>query len=57
MVDPQMGREVLAFVFMIAIIGGLDSIEGTLIGEEPGRRVETISRRQADTPRPTHAGW
>lgn len=31
MVDPQMGLEVLAFVFMIVIIGGLGSIKGTLI--------------------------
>jgi branched-chain amino acid transport system permease protein len=31
MVDPQMGIEVLAFVFMVVIIGGLGSIEGTLI--------------------------
>jgi branched-chain amino acid transport system permease protein len=30
MVDPQMGLEVLAFVFMVVIIGGLGSIEGTL---------------------------
>ena len=35
MVDPQMGHEVPAFVFMIEIIGGLDSIKGSLIGEEP----------------------
>jgi branched-chain amino acid transport system permease protein len=31
MVDPQMGLEVLAFAFMVVIIGGLGSIEGTLI--------------------------
>ncbi|HEY1364583.1 MAG TPA: branched-chain amino acid ABC transporter permease [Xanthobacteraceae bacterium] len=31
MVDPQMGLEVLAFAFMIVIIGGLGSIEGTLV--------------------------
>lgn len=31
MVDPQMGLEVLAFVFMIVIIGGLGSIKGTLV--------------------------
>jgi branched-subunit amino acid ABC-type transport system permease component len=31
MVDPQMGLEVLAFVFMVVIIGGLGSIKGTLI--------------------------
>jgi branched-chain amino acid transport system permease protein len=31
MVDPQMGIEVLAFVFMVVIIGGLGSIKGTLI--------------------------
>lgn len=31
MVDPQMGVEVLAFVFMVVIIGGLGSIKGTLI--------------------------
>ncbi len=31
MVDPQMGLEVLAFAFMIVIIGGLGSIKGTLI--------------------------
>ena len=31
MVDPQMGIEVLAFVFMVVIIGGLGSIKGTLV--------------------------
>jgi branched-chain amino acid transport system permease protein len=31
MVDPQMGLEVLALVFMVVIIGGLGSIKGTLI--------------------------
>lgn len=31
MVDPTMGLETLAFVFMIVIIGGLGSIKGTLI--------------------------
>jgi branched-chain amino acid transport system permease protein len=31
MVDPQMGLEVLAFAFMVVIIGGLGSIKGTLI--------------------------
>jgi len=31
MVDPQMGLEVLAFTFMIVIIGGLGSIKGTLV--------------------------
>ena len=31
MVDPSMGLEVLAFVFMVVIIGGLGSIKGTLI--------------------------
>ena len=31
MVDPNMGLDVLAFVFMIVIIGGLGSIKGTLI--------------------------
>jgi len=30
-VDPQMGLEVLAFIFMVVIIGGLGSIKGTLI--------------------------
>jgi branched-chain amino acid transport system permease protein len=30
MVDPQMGLEVLPFVFMVVIIGGLGSIKGTL---------------------------
>lgn len=30
MVDPQMGLHVVAFVFMVVIIGGLGSIEGTL---------------------------
>jgi branched-chain amino acid transport system permease protein len=30
MVDPQMGLHVLAFVFMVVIIGGLGSIKGTL---------------------------
>jgi branched-chain amino acid transport system permease protein len=31
MVDPQMGLEVLAFAFMIVIIGGLASVKGTLV--------------------------
>ena len=31
MVDPHMGLNVLAFVFMVVIIGGLGSIKGTLI--------------------------
>jgi branched-chain amino acid transport system permease protein len=31
MVDPQMGLEVMAFIFMVVIIGGLGSIKGTLI--------------------------
>ena len=31
MVDPNMGLEVLAFVFMVVIIGGLGSIKGTLM--------------------------
>jgi branched-chain amino acid transport system permease protein len=31
MVDPEMGLEVLAFVFMVVIIGGLGSIKGTLV--------------------------
>ncbi|MCC6533658.1 MAG: branched-chain amino acid ABC transporter permease [Burkholderiales bacterium] len=31
MVDPVMGLEVLAFVFMVVIIGGLGSIKGTLV--------------------------
>jgi branched-chain amino acid transport system permease protein len=31
MVDPSMGLEQLAFVFMVVIIGGLGSIKGTLI--------------------------
>jgi branched-chain amino acid transport system permease protein len=31
MVDPQMGLEVLAFAFMIVIIGGLGSVKGTLV--------------------------
>ena len=31
MVDPQMGLEVLAFAFMVVIIGGLGSIKGTLV--------------------------
>ncbi len=31
MVDPQMGLDVLAVVFMIVIIGGLGSIKGTLV--------------------------
>ena len=31
MVDPQMGLEVLAFVFMVVIIGGLGSVKGTLV--------------------------
>ena len=30
-VDPSMGLEVLAFAFMVVIIGGLGSIKGTLI--------------------------
>lgn len=31
MVDPSMGLEVLAFAFMVVIIGGLGSIKGTLV--------------------------
>ncbi|MDF1591347.1 MAG: branched-chain amino acid ABC transporter permease [Desulfobacterales bacterium] len=31
MVDPVMGLEVLPFVFMVVIIGGLGSIKGTLV--------------------------
>ena len=31
MVDPMMGLEVLPFVFMVVIIGGLGSINGTLV--------------------------
>src|SRR5208282_1590565 len=31
MVDPQMGIELMAFAFMVVIIGGLGSIKGTLI--------------------------
>ena len=31
MVDPQMGIEILAFAFMVVIIGGLGSIKGTLV--------------------------
>ena len=31
MVDPNMGLEVLAFVFMVVIIGGLGSIKGTFV--------------------------
>ena len=31
MVDPNMGLEVIAFVFMVVIIGGLGSIKGTLV--------------------------
>ncbi len=31
MVDPSMGLEQLAFVFMVVIIGGLGSIKGTLV--------------------------
>jgi branched-subunit amino acid ABC-type transport system permease component len=31
MVDPQMGLHLLAFVFMVVIIGGLGSIKGTLV--------------------------
>jgi branched-chain amino acid transport system permease protein len=31
MVEPQMGLDVLAFVFMVVIIGGLGSIKGTLV--------------------------
>ena len=31
LVDPMMGLEMLAFVFMVVIIGGLGSIKGTLI--------------------------
>lgn len=31
MVDPHMGLEVMAYVFMVVIIGGLGSIKGTLI--------------------------
>ncbi|MGZ5033925.1 MAG: branched-chain amino acid ABC transporter permease, partial [Usitatibacter sp.] len=31
MVDPSMGLELLAFAFMVVIIGGLGSIKGTLV--------------------------
>jgi branched-chain amino acid transport system permease protein len=31
MVDPNMGLEVIAFVFMVVIIGGLGSVKGTLV--------------------------
>lgn len=31
MVDPQMGIDVMAFAFMVVIIGGLGSLKGTLI--------------------------
>jgi branched-chain amino acid transport system permease protein len=31
MVDPNMGLEVMPFIFMVVIIGGLGSIKGTLI--------------------------
>jgi branched-chain amino acid transport system permease protein len=31
MVDPQMGLEIMAFAFMIVIIGGLGSLKGTLV--------------------------
>lgn len=31
MVDPQMGLEVVPFVFMVVIIGGLGSLKGTLV--------------------------
>jgi branched-chain amino acid transport system permease protein len=31
MVDPQMGIELMAFAFMVVIIGGLGSIKGTLV--------------------------
>lgn len=31
MVDPQMGLEVLAFAFMVVIIGGLGSVKGTFV--------------------------
>jgi branched-chain amino acid transport system permease protein len=31
MVDPHMGLEVMPFIFMVVIIGGLGSIKGTLI--------------------------
>lgn len=31
MVEPEMGLSVLAFVFMLVIIGGLGSIQGTLV--------------------------
>jgi len=31
MVDPQMGLDVMAFAFMVVIIGGLGSLKGTLI--------------------------
>lgn len=31
MVDPQMGLDVLAFAFMVVIIGGLGSLKGTLV--------------------------
>jgi branched-subunit amino acid ABC-type transport system permease component len=31
MVDPQMGLNLIALVFMVVIIGGLGSIKGTLV--------------------------
>ena len=48
MVDPQMGLEVLAFVFMVVIIGGLGSIKGTLISSFlVGQVVVTRIRKRA----------
>ena len=53
MVDPQMGLEVLAFVFMVVIIGGLGSIKGTLVSSIPGRtgrvaRLANLCSTRAD---------
>ena len=46
MVDPNMGLDVLAFVFMVVIIGGLGSIKGTLISSFLVGQV--VSHRLAD---------
>ena len=50
MVDPNMGLEVLAFVFMVVIIGGLGSIKGTLVSAflvGPGRLARLAHLRAA----------
>ena len=42
MVDPHMGLDVIAFVFMLVIIGGLGSIKGALISAFLVSRVVSL---------------